>query len=335
MVEFCREQFQRHRPKSSVALTLFVLFVTLLSHNLPSQSKSSINLRRVFAPESPCRTYTRPIQFLTETTLVLLSGSTEDCYRSVLQGLTLNVVSIDGRVVARKNWPSTDPGVVIASGRLVYTTSSGLEVLDQRLAPVESLQVDNSGDGSVSHRNPFMQVTFHGQGMLSVLIGGHEYVYGGTPLKRLREIEPAQFGEIQTVFEFADGQKLVKNAETLILKKEGAPDRTVANLEWVIPPCKGKGYVNCQAYGAGSYLQVSTGKKRRVLVISNGSRLPVTDAAGLFPYFRLQVFDLDTGAEIYREEQVLRTAQRYASISPDGDLLATTDGQEVIVRNLH
>ncbi len=328
MIEFRREQCQAQKPKRRIILTLLVLLATLLSHDLLSQSRSSINLKRAFAPEFPCRTYTRPIQFLTETTLVLLSGHTEDCFRAVLQGLTLNVVSIDGQVLARKNWPSTDPGVVIASGRLVYTTPSGLEVLDQSLAPVESLQIGDSNDRGVSHRNPFIQTTFHGQGMLSVLIGGHEYVYGGLPLKRLREIE----GENQTVFEFADGQKLVKDAESLILQKEGAPDRTVANLEWVIPPCKG--YVNCQEYGAGSYFQVSTGKKRRVLVISNGSRLPVTDAVGLFPYFRLQVFDFDTGAEIYREEQLLRTAQRYASISPDGDLLATTDGQKVIVRNL-
>jgi len=79
---------------------------------------------------------------------------------------------------------------------------------------------------------------------------------------------------------------------------------------------------------------VSTGKKQRVLVYSNGSKFPVTDAAGLFPYFRLQVFDVATGVELYREENIVRTGDRGAAISPDGDWLATTDGQRVVVRNL-
>jgi hypothetical protein len=70
------------------------------------------------------------------------------------------------------------------------------------------------------------------------------------------------------------------------------------------------------------------------LVYANGSKLPITDAAGLFPYFRLQVFDFDTGTELYREEYIVRTGQRSAAISPDGDRLATTDGQRVVVRDL-
>jgi hypothetical protein len=58
------------------------------------------------------------------------------------------------------------------------------------------------------------------------------------------------------------------------------------------------------------------------------------DAAGLLPYFRLQVFDFDTGTELYREEDIVRTGQRSAAISPDGDRLATTDCQRVVVRDL-
>jgi hypothetical protein len=65
-------------------------------------------------------------------------------------------------------------------------------------------------------------------------------------------------------------------------------------------------------------MQVSTGRRRRVLIYSNGSQFPVTDAAGLFPYFRLLVFDLETGVELYREEDIVRTDPG-AVISPDGD----------------
>ena len=69
----------------------------------------------------------------------------------------------------------------------------------------------------------------------------------------------------------------------------------------------------------GNWHSGSTGRKRRILVYSNGSKFPITDAAGLFPYFRLQVFDFDSGAELYREEDITRTGDRSATISPDGD----------------
>ena len=92
--------------------------------------------------------------------------------------------------------------------------------------------------------------------------------------------------------------------------------------------------MNCQAYDAGTHIEVSSGSKRRVLVISNGSRFPITDAAGLFPYSRLEIFDIDSTRSIYREDHITRTADRYACISPDGDLLATTDGRTVVLRKL-
>jgi hypothetical protein len=54
----------------------------------------------------------------------------------------------------------------------------------------------------------------------------------------------------------------------------------------------------------------------------------------LFPYFRIQVFDLDTGSELYREEDVIGTGHRSAAISPGGDLLATFYGHVVVIRKL-
>lgn len=290
----------------------------------PNRSRSSISLKHVLAPATPCRTFQRPIQFFSETTLLVLSGGPGDCYRSVNQ-IALNLISIDGHLIARKPWPSTDPGVVIDAGRLVLATLSGLEVDDKNLTSIQSLELP-------PHRFMPMIPRTDQQSAVTVSIDGDKYVYGGTPLTLLKQ-DPPQTGAIKRVFTFTDGQVIVRDGESLNMQIEGHAVRKIASLEWVIPPCER--YTYCQAYDAGADIQVSTGEKRRILVYSNGSKFPVTDAAGLFPYFRLQVFDFYTGAELYREENITRTGQRSAAISPEGDRLAATDGQRVVVRDLH
>jgi len=304
---------------------LFIAFASIVVPLTHSQSKSSINLNRTLSPGYPCKNFLRPIQFFSENELLVFSSGAEgDCYRSVNQ-LTLNLISTDGRVLARKTWPSTDPGIVIDSGRLVLATPSGLEVDNQTLAPIQTLKLPQHRFGATFF--------IHRQGTVTVTLDGREFLlYGDTPLRLLGQDDLSPTPGVWPGFAFTDGQMIVKNGESLELQAQGRAARTIADLDWVIPPCKG--YVNCQAYDAGIHFQVSTGKKRRVLVASNGSKFPVTDAAGLFPYFRLQVFDVDTGRTLYREERVTRTGERYACISSDGDRLATTDGQTVIIRDL-
>jgi hypothetical protein len=254
----------------------------------------------------------------------VLSGPPGDCYRSVNE-IAINLISIDGHLIARKPWPSTDPGLVIDTGRLVLARSATLEVDDKDLTSIQSLDLP-------PHRFMPMIVRSAQQNAVTVTMDGNKYIYGGTPLALLKQEEPPEIGAIKRVFTFTDGQTIVRDGETLNAQSDGRAVRKIASLEWVIPPC-GR-YTYCQAYDAGVGIQVSTGEKRRILVYSNGSKFPVTDAAGLFPYFRLQVFDFDTGTELYREEDFLRTGQRSAAISPDGDRLATTDGQRVVVRDL-
>lgn len=318
--------------KRHFGFAIFVAAVLVIAQSGTSQMLrndqnrpvSLINLKRALAPAAPCRTFQQPIQFFSEGTLLVLSGPPGDCYRSVNQ-IVLNLISIDGHVLARKPWPSTDLGVVISPGRLVLARSSSLEVDDKDFIAIQVLEMP-------PHR--FMQIPLHSdhQNDLTVRIDGSDYIYGGTPLALLKQEKPSQSGTIKKVFTFADGQVIVQDGESLNVHSEGHVARKIANLDWVIPPC-GR-YTYCQAYDAGVSVQVSTGEKRRILVYSNGSRFPITDAAGLFPYFRLQVFDFDTGMELYREEDITRTGKRGAAISPDGDRLATTDGQQVVVREL-
>jgi hypothetical protein len=314
------------RIRISVAF-IFAVLEALLSFNSAAQGNrlSKIDLHRTFGPRYACRLYERPIQFFSETELVLMSGPTEDCYRSVDQ-LELNLISIDGHILSHKHWPSTYPGVVIAPGRLVLEVPDGLQVVNRDLTAIESVVLPH-------YRGmPFLGTEREGiaqEGTVSVQTAGHELMYGGEPLKLLKETEVAAASEAQLIFRFADGRQLMKDGDSLIEVKTSSQSRTVAALSWAIPPCKKNEY--CQAYGAGVHFQVSTGNKRRILVFSNGSQFPVTDAAGLFPYFRLQVFDLDTGAELCREEDSFRTGDRSASVSPDGDLLAVFDGKTIIV----
>ena len=285
---------------------------------------SSIDLKRTLAPSTPCRTFQQRIQFVSETSLLLLSGPSGDCYRSVNE-IALNVVSTDGRVLARKPWPSTDPGLVINDGRIVLVGSHGLEVYDESFNPLQSLDLP-------PHRfMPAMQ-RMDRQNAVTISMEGKDYSYAGAPLSLISQRDPSNRETSKIRFRFIDGQSIIQEGEVLNLEDDAKAKRKIASLDWVLPLC-GR-YMYCQAYDAGASIQVSTGRKRRLLVYSNGSKFPVTDAAGLFPYFRLQVFDIAAGTELYREEKISRTADRGAAISPDGDRLATTDGQRVVIRNL-
>ena len=308
----------------ALALVSLQLGISQMPRHDSNRSPSSISLKHALAPAAPCRNFLRPVQFFSETALVVLSGSPGDCYRSVGQ-VALNLISIDGHVLARKPWPSTDPGVVIDAGRLVLAGPTALEVDGKDLTPIQSIELPPHRFTPVIERSDQ-------QNAVAIAMDGVKYIFGGTPLALLKKEEASQRSASETLFSSIDGQVIVRNGESLDEQSEGHAVRKIASLEWVIPPCVR--YMYCQAYGAGADIQVSTGEKRRILVYSNGSKFPITDAAGLFPYFRLQVFDFDTGAELYREEDIVRTDQRGAAISPDGDRLATTDGQTVVVRDL-
>ena len=317
----------RHRFRLALFTAISLILVRVGTSQTPNKAldrPSPISLKQALAPATPWRTVQRPIQFFSDTSILILSGPSGDCYHSVAQ-IALNLISIDGHLIARKPWPSTDPGVVIDAERLVLAGSSTLEVDGPGLASMQSV-------GLPPHRfYPSIQ-RLDQQDAVTVSMDGKAYRFGGTPLELLNQPDLQQRGASKGAFTFEDGQVIVLDGESLRVESAGHPIRKIASLQWVTPSC-GR-YIYCQAYDAGTGLQVSTGRKRRILVYSNGSRFPVTDAAGLFPYFRLQVFDFDSGAELYREENKTRTGDRSAAISPDGDRLATTNGQTIVFRNL-
>jgi hypothetical protein len=305
-----------------LVLTAFVL---LVAASMESQSarKTIISLHKTLGSDYACEVYQRPIQFLSEDELVLLAGPTSDCYRGVNNN-QLVVISLDRHVIARKAWPSTDPGTVFSGKRLAVAASEQLLILDDHLTVVQSFPLPK-------HRG--FPILYGTEGGLSVDTDGGSLDCDGTPLKcieRKTGLQPDVDGYL--IHSFDDGRKLLRKDESLIETAPGASPKKIADLSWVSPHCEK--YEYCQAYDAGTRYQVVNGKRRRVLIMSNGSKYPITDAAGLFPFFRIQVFDLDVGSEIYREEDVLRTGHRSAVISPDGDLLATFNGLETVIHHL-
>lgn len=309
-------------------MAVFLPLVLLASSNSQIPDKLSINLHRALGSEFACIVGQRSVQFLSETELLLLAGPTSDCYRSVSQ-LSLVVISLEGRILARKPWPSTYPAVVISPNRITVATSNELEVLDSRLTTVQVLQIPKV------ERPLSIYLQTDGTGKVWFTLEDTTFIYGGVPLKYLaasqspsRQSEGQQI-EGELIHDFGDGRKLVKSGSSLLEIKEGT-SRHLADLSWVVPCEK-----YCQQYEAGTAYQVVTANKPRIMVESNGSKIPITDAAGLFPYFRLEIFDLKTGSAVYREQDVLETGQRRAAISPDGDLLAMFDGHTIVIHRLN
>jgi hypothetical protein len=268
---------------------LLIALIPLFAISVGSQTAKTtkLNLRKALVTEYPCAIYQRPIQFLTDHELVLLSGPTSDCYRAVRQ-LKLVVVSLDGRVVSSREWPSTDQGLVISSGRLAVAASDQLLVLDDQLATVQSISLPkHRGDPRLSLK----------EGGLSITTDGGSLLCGGTPVKCEKKVFAQQpEGKGVSIYSFNDGRKLLIDGESLKEASGEVPSKQIADLSWVIPKCEN--YEYCQAYDAATRYQVVLGEKPRILIMSNGSKYPISDAAGLFPYFRVAVFDLNTRSEI-------------------------------------
>jgi len=142
-------------------LILFAIAALIAIKSAQPQSTFSIDLTRALAPEHPCRNFQQPIQFFSETSLVVLSGAEGYCY-SAVDRLKLNLISTDGRILARRMWPSTDPGIAITPGRLVLVTGKGLEVDDQTLTPIQVLELPQ-------HRFP-PKLLVHKQSKATVLL---------------------------------------------------------------------------------------------------------------------------------------------------------------------
>ena len=310
------------RVNSKVSALLAFLLFSLSAGSSVSHRQFTIHLHQLLGAEYACSFYRTAIQFISEDELLLTAGPSEDCYRSVNQN-ELVVLSLQSRIIARKSWPSTYPVLVFANNRIAVFANDQVQIFDDHFALLQSLPLPE-GRGP-----PLLSV--YSPGTLEIRRDGTA-LYRGDPLERVKGAVPSPPEEVHPIFHLDDGTLLGKKGSSLIEIAPDAVPRTIADLSWAIPPCVK--YEYCQAYDAGTTYQTVVTQESRLLVCSNGSRFPVTDAAGLFPYFRVTVFDLKSGREVYREQDTTKTSHRGAAISPKGDLLVTYDGSTAIVHKL-
>ena len=264
------------------------------------------------------------IQFLTEDELVLLAAPTSKCYDAVGQ-IEIVAVSIDGNILARRHWTSTESGIVLRPERLVLPQMEGVEVLDKCLKTIQKLRVARHGFIST--------ISATDTGVLSIVAKSRTYNFAGSPLQQIDLETPKLIPEAKEIISTLDGSwELARTGNTLVQQRAGGQPRVLANLDWVVPSCQQRD--SCQADESTIHYQTALGKKSRILITSSGNKVPITPAFGLIPYFRLQLFDLETGAEVFREEDLFRAREHSAMLSPDGDLLLVSDGEFASIHKL-
>lgn len=282
-----------------------------------------LDLHSILGSAYPC-SVPRAIEFLTEDELVVLAGPSPECFAAV-DSFEIVAISLDGRVIARRPWTSTDMGLTLPSGRLVLPEFGGVTIVDENLRTIQTLRVAKRGGQA--------EIAATDTGILSITLDGQSHSYFGTPLTEVHPpIENSHSGTGEIVSTGDGSWQLTRTRDSLIETLRGGLPRTLADLSWVIPPCENHDL--CQTDTTALQFQVVLGKKNRILITSHGVKVPITSSFGLVSNFRAQAFDLDTGAEVYREEDFFRPRERIAVLSPDGDRLVTSDGLSAIVHPL-
>jgi len=300
-------------------MLLLVVLLALFVQAGRGQRTSSIDLHKALGPLHVCAVGSQTIQFMSDSTLVALTSSNDNCYKDV-DALQLVSISTLGRVIRKKIWPSTYPVIVLALNRLAASTPDKILIFNERFEVLQSLAVPNpglsTGLGQFLYRSP--------TGGVELKSNQSVYRFEGLPLK-LVDISAMSAGLTTDQVIHAEGGKRLLRGKNWLIEDDGPTKRNLVNLDW-ITSCNHF----CQEYEAGVSFALPLNDPSRILIQSNGSRFPITDAAGLFPFFRVAIFDLRSGAELFRRQYVTRTGLRYAAISPDGKTLALFNGSNEI-----
>ena len=284
-----------------------------------SAKQESLDIAKVLDGHHLCFVGNDSVQFVNDNELVLLAGPDAICYQTV-QSLELVVVTKDGRVLARKPWPSTYPFVALSSSRIAIAGSGEITVLDDRLRKVQAIPLPD----------PRSTIALEKEGSDTLLARASQagdLAYSGIPLAPTKRFETAPDDRLVYVRESGDVVLLRKLQ--LVTFSKGATDKSLADLSWLLDCNK-----FCQSWSSVRTWTASQNGKRAVFT-SSGSRFPVTDESGLFPLYRLVVIDLATGKEVYRKEFDTNTAKRSAQLSPSGDVLLMRNGDELRFQSIN
>ncbi len=285
-----------------------------------AQAPKALKLSNVLNGKRSCVLGNGSVQFLNKDELVLLAGLGNNCYKDI-SALELVTFSMDGRIIARKLWPSTYPFVAFDS-HVAISGDREIMVLDGKLQTVQTLVVPTAD------RAPF-SLAREGTATLLVRIphaGGDIFRYSGLPLVTVQN--PVLASGDTLVLSRENNEAIVLRGKKLLTMQPGGGSRDLADLTW-LQDCNKL----CQSWSGGIAWAVSANGERSAF-ISTSTRFPLTDESGAFPFWRVVVIDLSSGKEIFRKEFYTKTSRRSAQLSPDGKLLLLSDGDKLQFQSL-
>jgi len=309
-----------------LTLTVPALFLALSSPHASAASRpiTTLDTAKLLGGKQACVTAGGSnVKFLSNDKLLILAGSGPSCYKSI-DDLELVVLSLDGKVIATKPWRSTFPSVVLDGERVAIAEAHSILVLNAHLEAVQTVWLPHGLDSASVYLSRL------GADILVVRSPmGTVWHLRGNPLEAVPTEELPKSNSQEVSIGAYDGITFSYSPKSLFRTPVGGLHTQLASLAWVNPCAR-----FCQEYEAELTYSLALQGKPRILFLSNGSRFPITDAAGLFPYCRIQVFDLSTGAEVFRREFVTKTGERSAQLSQDGSLIALSQDSHIALERL-
>ncbi len=310
-------------PTTKVAIPTVLACVCAVGAFAQARQIANLDTKKILGTDQACALAGSNVHFLSAHYLVFFAGPDLSCYRAI-NNLELVVMGIDGQVVARKPWSSTFPIVVLGEARIATADTNNVVLLNDHLQAIQTSPLPQRMQGSSVFLSKF--------GTNTLLVSspqGQTRAFDGDTLTPTADPPKPSTGAGSPFLVAPDGSTYSYSPQKLFRTLDNGTELAIASLSWVNPCTQW-----CQEYEAGMSYTLATSSSPRILFSSNGSRFPVTDAAGLFPYFRVQVFDLISGGELYRKEFITKTSVRSATLSPDGKLIALTDGQHIALEEI-
>ncbi len=215
--------------------------------------------------------------------------------------------SITGQVLARRAWQSTFPFVTLKSAQVAETQGDDILIHDKSLQTVQAISLSSVPHISIQLQlaNPPTAAAYPG--------------YAKPPRVFQLEGVPVHLSEIPksaVVVTLQDGNTVEWSNPQLRRIWEGKVVKTY-DLSW-LTHCNGL----CQAWTGTQLVGIVPG---RALLVSKGSKFPLTDTGGLFPFTRILLLDLNSGQPLFEREYYTDQSDRAAALDFTGRLLAISD----------
>ncbi len=311
----------KNHLQNFLVLLVCQLVLTGLGNSIPAQvSPSPLQISNLIQHGHLCSEFAHSLQFIGEDKLAILVSSHPDCsdYR---EELTLLIVDLHGKLVAKRNGPWTSAGLMLSGDRLIMSELDQLLVFDARLNLIQKLDVP--ADSFLRNRPGILSQDSHK--ILRLQSAQADYLFSGNPLRLIDKTEKSPpVSLLASPILLNNGDTLRIEGKLVFAVSQSGAMHLAASTDWV-KPCERL----CQLDDPPTTYALADGPHPRLLMTYHGSRFPLTDAAGVFPYFRLAVYDIKSSKEVFRKQYVTHTASRVTDINLSGRLVAVGDPSSI------